>query len=104
MKGTKVKGRNVMLWHMAKQIFLRGHASTSGHLPQSTNTQLNVVKRTRQQCNSIHPNKKSKHRHLHDCKGACTAMCVSRSGMLSIAAHCTEHKIVLLKYPENDSS
>jgi hypothetical protein len=29
--------------------------------------------------------------------------CVSRSGVFSIAAHCTERKIVLLMYPENDS-
>jgi hypothetical protein len=57
MKGTEVERRNVTLWHTAKQIFLRGHASTSRHLPQSTNTQLGVVKIARQHCNSIHPNK-----------------------------------------------
>jgi len=105
MKGTKMKGMNATLWHAATQAFLCGHASTSRHLPPSTNTQLAVINRTRQHCNSIHPNKKkSRHRHLHDCKGAFTAMCVSRSGMLSIAPYCTEHKIVLPKYPENDSS
>jgi hypothetical protein len=57
MTGTAMKRRNVTLWHTAKQILLRGHASTSRHMPQGTNTQL-TVNRTRKCCNGNNLNKK----------------------------------------------